>query len=154
MTDSVGCGSPEDSIEGLIHISELSDKRVNHPKEVVQEGQWVTLRVIRALPGHARPIYGVAMTPDQTVVATASSDRTVRLWGPADGTFRVLNGHTSDVYRCGFSRDGQRLVTASQDATVRVWDLQAADLFLDIDQALEGDADRDAAAHRGRDEES
>ena len=63
------------------------------------------------------------MTPDQTLVATASSDRTVRLWRPTDGTFRVLNGHTSDVYRCGFSRDGQRLVTASQDATVRVWDV-------------------------------
>lgn len=37
----------DDAIEGLIHVSELSDKRVNHPKEVVKEGQLVTLRVIR-----------------------------------------------------------------------------------------------------------
>src|SRR5574341_2593351 len=34
-------------VEGLIHISELSDRRINHPREVVQEGQVVTLRVIR-----------------------------------------------------------------------------------------------------------
>jgi small subunit ribosomal protein S1 len=34
-------------IEGLIHISELSDKRINHPKEVVREGDVLTLRVIR-----------------------------------------------------------------------------------------------------------
>jgi small subunit ribosomal protein S1 len=34
-------------IEGLIHISELSDRRVEHPREVVQEGQPVTLRVIK-----------------------------------------------------------------------------------------------------------
>jgi small subunit ribosomal protein S1 len=44
----------DDAIEGLIHISELSDKRVNHPKEVVQEGQWVTLRVIRVEPEKRR----------------------------------------------------------------------------------------------------
>lgn len=34
-------------IEGLIHISELSDSRVNHPKDVVNEGDEVTLRVIK-----------------------------------------------------------------------------------------------------------
>ena len=34
-------------IEGLIHISELSDKRVNHPREVVQEGDKLTLRVVK-----------------------------------------------------------------------------------------------------------
>jgi small subunit ribosomal protein S1 len=34
-------------VEGLIHISELSDQRIGHPKEVVQEGQTLDLRVIR-----------------------------------------------------------------------------------------------------------
>jgi small subunit ribosomal protein S1 len=34
-------------IEGLIHISELSDQRVNHPKEVVKEGEKLTLRVVK-----------------------------------------------------------------------------------------------------------
>jgi small subunit ribosomal protein S1 len=34
-------------IEGLIHISELSDKRVTHPREVVQEGDRLTLRVVK-----------------------------------------------------------------------------------------------------------
>lgn len=37
----------DDEIEGLIHISELSDGRINHPKEVIKEGQVVTLRIIR-----------------------------------------------------------------------------------------------------------
>ena len=36
-----------DDLEGLIHISELSEQRINHPKEVVKEGDEVTLRVIR-----------------------------------------------------------------------------------------------------------
>ncbi len=34
-------------VEGLIHISELSDRRIGHPREVVEEGQVLTLRVIR-----------------------------------------------------------------------------------------------------------
>jgi small subunit ribosomal protein S1 len=37
----------DDAIEGLIHISELSDQHVGHPKEVVEEGQEMTLRIIR-----------------------------------------------------------------------------------------------------------
>jgi len=44
----------EDTIEGLIHISELSDNRIAHPKEVVKEGQAVTLRVIRIDPERRR----------------------------------------------------------------------------------------------------
>jgi small subunit ribosomal protein S1 len=37
----------DEELEGLIHISELSDQRINHPKEVVKEGDVVTLRVIK-----------------------------------------------------------------------------------------------------------
>ncbi len=37
----------KDGIEGLIHVSELSEQRVAHPKEVVSEGEEHDLRVIR-----------------------------------------------------------------------------------------------------------
>lgn len=37
----------DDDIEGLIHISELSEERIAHPRDVVKEGQELTLRVIR-----------------------------------------------------------------------------------------------------------
>ncbi len=37
----------EGDLEGLIHISEISEKRIEHPKEVLHEGDVVTLRVIR-----------------------------------------------------------------------------------------------------------
>ncbi len=37
----------EGDVEGLIHISELSENRINHPKEAVKEGDMLTLRVIR-----------------------------------------------------------------------------------------------------------
>lgn len=34
-------------LEGLIHISELSEQRIAHPKEVVKEGEQLTLRIIK-----------------------------------------------------------------------------------------------------------
>ena len=37
----------EDDLEGLIHISELSEKRIEHPKEVTAEGDVLTLRIIK-----------------------------------------------------------------------------------------------------------
>lgn len=36
-----------DDIEGLIHISEISEKRIEHPKEVLKEGDSCTLRIIK-----------------------------------------------------------------------------------------------------------
>jgi small subunit ribosomal protein S1 len=43
-----------EDMEGLIHISELSEQRVNHPKEVVHEGETITLRVIKIEPERHR----------------------------------------------------------------------------------------------------
>jgi small subunit ribosomal protein S1 len=40
-------GLEDYGIEGLVHISELSDRHITHPSEVVQEEQVLTLRVIR-----------------------------------------------------------------------------------------------------------
>jgi small subunit ribosomal protein S1 len=37
----------DDDLEGLIHISELSEQRIGHPKEVVKEGDKLTLRIIK-----------------------------------------------------------------------------------------------------------
>ena len=37
----------EYTLEGLIHISELSENHVNHPRDVVQPSQTVTVRIIR-----------------------------------------------------------------------------------------------------------
>jgi small subunit ribosomal protein S1 len=41
------CIVDDEEIEGLIHISELSEDHIAHPKEVVKEDQVVTLRIIR-----------------------------------------------------------------------------------------------------------
>lgn len=44
----------EEDMEGLIHISEISEKRIEHPKEVLKEGDVVTLRIIKIDPDNHR----------------------------------------------------------------------------------------------------
>ncbi len=44
----------EGDLEGLIHISEISEKRIEHPKEVLHEGDVVTLRIIKIDPENHR----------------------------------------------------------------------------------------------------
>lgn len=44
----------EGSVEGLVHISELSDRLVRHPKEVVKEGDVVPLKILRIEPDRRR----------------------------------------------------------------------------------------------------
>ncbi len=44
----------EDDVEGLIHVSELAEGHVDHPKHVVSEGQQVTLRVLKIDPDKRR----------------------------------------------------------------------------------------------------
>src|SRR5215204_94991 len=43
-----------DGIEGLIHVSELTDERITHPKQVVKEGDELLLRIIRIDPQRRR----------------------------------------------------------------------------------------------------
>ncbi|HLF01475.1 MAG TPA: S1 RNA-binding domain-containing protein [Anaerolineales bacterium] len=43
-----------EEIEGLIHVSELSDNRISHPKDAVQEGQTYTLRIVKIEPDKRR----------------------------------------------------------------------------------------------------
>ena len=67
----------EDGIEGLIHVSELADERIQHPKQVVQEGQELILRIIRIDPQRRR--MGLSLrraldTPDAELVAVFGDD--------------------------------------------------------------------------------
>lgn len=44
----------EGPVEGLVHISELADRRVQHPKEVVREGDVLTFKIVKIEPERHR----------------------------------------------------------------------------------------------------
>lgn len=70
----------KDGVEGLIHISELSDDRIVHPKNVVKEGDLVNLKVIRVEPERRR--LGLSMR--QAVQDVPASEEAETSEPPAD----------------------------------------------------------------------
>ncbi|HLB12007.1 MAG TPA: S1 RNA-binding domain-containing protein [Dehalococcoidia bacterium] len=55
-----------DGLEGLVHISELEDRRIGHPKEVIKEGDELTLKIISIDPQRQR--LGLSLKQAQEVL--------------------------------------------------------------------------------------
>ena len=73
------------------------------------------------LSGHKTAILAVAISPDSSVIASASADNTIKLWRRDGSLLTTLTGHTAPVRAVDFSRDGKTLISASDDRTVKIW---------------------------------
>ncbi len=69
-------------------------------------------------------ITNIALNPASDILATASQDKTIRLWYAHNGELkRTLLGHQDQVLAFAFSPDGQTLVSGSADQTMRLWSI-------------------------------
>jgi cytochrome c len=76
------------------------------------------------LNGHTNPILALAVSPDGAHLASASWDRTVRVWPLGGGEARVFKGHQDNANGVAFAPDGRTLVSVGYDAAVRLWSLE------------------------------
>jgi WD40 repeat protein len=71
--------------------------------------------------GHTRETQGVALSQKGALLASGSSDQTIRQWGIHTGaTQQILQGHTDQVISVHFNPDDRLLASNSADETVRL----------------------------------
>ncbi|MHC5719106.1 MAG: WD40 repeat domain-containing protein, partial [Nostoc sp.] len=79
---------------------------------------------LNTLEGHSSWVYSVVFSPDGQRLASASDDKTIKLWDVATGkAVQTLTGHSRGVNSVVFSPDGHRLASASDDKTIKLWDV-------------------------------
>lgn len=89
--------------------------------------------------GHSQRSDGLAFSPDNRYLASASSDSTIRIWDATTGNeLRVLKGHTGAARSVVFSADGQLLASGGIDGKVKLWDAASGQELASYD------------AHKGR----
>jgi len=73
--------------------------------------------------------YHTDVSPGGELVAVATHDGSVTLWGWASGTTRVLSTDAGPTLAVAFSPDGTLLATGGYDQRVRIWDVRSGALL-------------------------
>ncbi len=75
------------------------------------------------LEGHFDPVYSVCYSPDGSMIASGSSDGTIKIWNMETGSeIRTIEAHYYDVNSLCYSTDGSRLASGSGDGRIKIWD--------------------------------
>lgn len=84
-----------------------------------------TPRVISQGHVHKKGVLSLDFSPDGTLLATASYEKTARILSvPELDVVMELHGHDEVVSTIAFLPCGTRVVTASWDGTIRIWDVR------------------------------
>jgi WD40 repeat protein len=78
---------------------------------------------LQTLEGHTDRVTCVAFSNNSIQIASASRDKTIKIWDLSSGAcLQTLEGHTDGATCVAFSQDSTQLASASFSSTVKIWD--------------------------------
>jgi U3 small nucleolar RNA-associated protein 13 len=102
-------------------------KRWNLPGSSVlddESAKAFELKTFCSARAHEKDINIVSVAPNDSLVATGSQDKTIKLWKATDLSLQAtLKGHKRGVWDCQFSPHDRVLASCSGDRTVKLWSL-------------------------------
>lgn len=82
---------------------------------------------VARMTGHVQLVNHVLFSPDGKLIASASFDKSIRIWDALTGKFILrLLGHVQSVYQICWSADSRMIASASKDSTIKLWNLNIA----------------------------
>lgn len=115
-------------------------------------------KCVARMTGHQQLINDVKFSPHGRLIASASFDKSIKLWDGKSGKFLAsLRGHVQPVYQISWSSDSRMLVSGSADSTLKVFDVTTKKILHDLpghaDQvfAVDWSPDGERVASGGKD---
>ncbi|MCS7300473.1 MAG: hypothetical protein NZ556_02830 [Fimbriimonadales bacterium] len=113
--------------------------------------RWATRRDARtgariyrtAEGGHIQTAISVAISPDETIIATGGQDSRIVLWNAATGAVeRVITGSSGAVVCVAFLGDGSTLLSVGADGFIRLWSVNTGSQIRAIALGVQAQAAR------------
>ncbi|XP_066587087.1 notchless protein homolog 1 [Prorops nasuta] len=134
-------GNSENEIKDALEKADKQYKSVG-PEKLVSGSDDFTLflwspekekKPIARMTGHQQLINDVKFSPDGRIIASASFDKSVKLWEGNTGKYITsLRGHVQAIYSIAWSADSRLLVSGSADSTIKVWSMKTKKLCQDL----------------------